>query len=176
MGNCCSQNQNGINNQTELEFENLPSKNSMKKIKGFQEIKEKVVDHNPSYGKEIDILPNYLNEFSKETFRKLGEVTFSKVAKDEDADLPFIGPILFPDQSAYDGQWKNGYKHGFGIQVWPDGSKYEGFWEKDVANGQGRLIHPDGDCYIGDWVNNKSHGQGTYIKLNGWKYEGFIFN
>jgi hypothetical protein len=30
--------------------------------------------------------------------------------------------------ATYEGEWMNGMKDGFGIQIWPDRAKYEGEW------------------------------------------------
>ena len=45
----------------------------------------------------------------------------------------------------YEGQWKGGYRHGFGIQQWPDGARYIGEWRENKACGFGKFIHLDGD-------------------------------
>jgi hypothetical protein len=38
--------------------------------------------------------------------------------------------IQLENGAVYKGEWKNGLRDGYGIQIWPDGSKYEGgiFW------------------------------------------------
>jgi hypothetical protein len=79
--------------------------------------------------------------------------------KDDQKFLPTLGPYEFENGSVYLGQWKNGFRHGKGKQIWTDGSIYEGFWEQNVACGKGRLIHSDGDIYEGEWKNDKAHGQ-----------------
>ena len=33
----------------------------------------------------------------------------------------------------YEGEWKNGLRHGFGKHVWQDTSYYEGNWFDDKA-------------------------------------------
>ena len=35
----------------------------------------------------------------------------------------------------YEGEWCNGVRDGYGVQVWPDSSRYEGEWKEDKANG-----------------------------------------
>ena len=69
--------------------------------------------------------------------------------------------------SVYIGEWKYDERSGEGIQIYPDGSKYEGQWENDQRNGQGILILPDGQKYEGAWKNNKRHGPGTFTDLDG---------
>jgi hypothetical protein len=36
--------------------------------------------------------------------------------------------IIYSDGSCYEGDWKVGNSHGFGMLTFPDGSKYEGHW------------------------------------------------
>ena len=48
----------------------------------------------------------------------------------------------------YEGTWKSGLRHGFGIQMWPDGSVYEGEWNNDQAHGYGRLVGKNGEMFI----------------------------
>ena len=69
--------------------------------------------------------------------------------------------------SVYIGEWKYDERSGEGIQIYPDGSKYEGQWENDQRNGQGILILPDGQKYEGAWKDNKKHGLGTVTYLDG---------
>ena len=69
--------------------------------------------------------------------------------------------------SVYIGEWKYDERSGEGIQIYPDGSKYEGQWENDKRNGQGILILPDGQKYEGAWKDNKRHGPGTFTDLDG---------
>ena len=80
---------------------------------------------------------------------------------------PYLGPYLYNKGGVYAGQYKNGLRHGHGVQIWPDGSYYEGQWENDVVNGEGRLVAFDGDFYEGQWSNGKTNGKGVYYHPNG---------
>ena len=71
--------------------------------------------------------------------------------------------------SVYIGEWKYDERSGEGIQIYTDGSKYEGQWENDQRNGQGILILPDGQKYEGAWKDNKKHGVGTFTWASGEK-------
>ncbi|TGZ63398.1 hypothetical protein CRM22_006936 [Opisthorchis felineus] len=60
--------------------------------------------------------------------------------------------------NVYDGEWKNGVRHGFGVFHYPNGSKYAGYWKDNMKHGKGNLILKDGrvfermfkeDCLIG---------------------------
>merc|ERR1712157_80860 len=48
----------------------------------------------------------------------------------------------------FTGQWKGGFRDGFGEQTWNDGAKYSGEWRENRAHGKGRFIHVDGDIYM----------------------------
>lgn len=75
---------------------------------------------------------------------------------------PFGGPCKYPDGSTYEGQFKNGLRHGRGVLIWPDGSIYEGYWVDNYSCGKGRKILQNGDHYIGDWKDGRSDGFGAY--------------
>lgn len=60
----------------------------------------------------------------------------------------------------YDGEWKNGKKHGLGTLQTED-YKYTGEWEDDKQNGKGTL-NSDNFDYIGEWRNGLHDGKGTY--------------
>ena len=55
-----------------------------------------------------------------------------------------FGQIIYPDESIYDGDYKEGRKHGVG--------QYED--------------SKTGNIYDGEWVNNRKHGFGTL--KSGW--------
>ena len=47
----------------------------------------------------------------------------------KDNELHGFGTLeIKKDRSYYEGDFKNGIKHGWGIITWGDGSKLEGFW------------------------------------------------
>ncbi|WAR12326.1 MORN1-like protein [Mya arenaria] len=71
----------------------------------------------------------------------------------------------------YEGQWKNGKKHGtfvngeitgFGTRFFPStGCKYQGQLVKGELWGKGRMTWPDGSIFEGQWESNKRHGFGV---------------
>lgn len=81
-------------------------------------------------------------------------------------------PYTYKTGATYTGEWRGGFRDGFGEQEWPDGAKYIGEWKDNRAHGKGRFIHTDGDIYDGSWANDKANGFGTYNHVNGAKYEG----
>jgi hypothetical protein len=47
----------------------------------------------------------------------------------------------------YEGEWKNGRKHGKGTMNYADGKKYTGVWVNDEKTGQGVFIWTSGNRY-----------------------------
>lgn len=61
----------------------------------------------------------------------------------------------------YEGQWKNGFKHGEGISYYKNGKiQYEGQWEGGEPHGQGKVYNSNGKLlYDGPWKGGiSSHG------------------
>ena len=81
-------------------------------------------------------------------------------------------PYTFKTNAIYTGEWRGGFRDGFGEQVWTDSAQYTGEWRENRAHGKGRFIHVDGDIYDGYWANDKANGMGTYKHVNGAQYEG----
>ncbi|XP_077354596.1 MORN repeat-containing protein 3-like isoform X2 [Festucalex cinctus] len=84
---------------------------------------------------------------------------------------------LRPDTNTYEnvycGQWKNGMKHGDGVYFFKSGcGAYEGEWREDQRSGWGRMLFRDGDVYEGEWTEDKEHGFGIRRYANGNRYEG----
>ena len=75
------------------------------------------------------------------------------------------------DGSSYEGEWKDGLRHGNGIHIF-DGCRYEGEWKDDFKCGHGEIVTANGFRYIGDWRGDHYHGKGTYHDPEGHTYEG----
>jgi hypothetical protein len=72
----------------------------------------------------------------------------------------------------YKGEFKDGMRHGYGIQTWADGDRYEGEFRNDKSHGLGVYTWAFGDRYDGRVKNNKMHGLGVYTFKNGEQHEG----
>ncbi|XP_053401021.1 MORN repeat-containing protein 1-like isoform X3 [Mercenaria mercenaria] len=71
------------------------------------------------------------------------------------------GKLVFLDSSFYEGTFQNGEIEGFGTRYFAaTGCKYQGQFKKGELHGKGRMIWPDGSIYEGQWVNNKRQGFG----------------
>ena len=54
------------------------------------------------------------------------------------------GKYSYSDGASYEGEWKNGKRHGKGILTLSDGRKYFGKWNLGRNNDTGIVIIPDG--------------------------------
>ncbi|KAF6772002.1 hypothetical protein AHF37_09190 [Paragonimus kellicotti] len=96
----------------------------------------------------------------------------------------------------YEGEWKEGQKHGFGKLIMADGSfytgqfdhgeitgigtqyyastgnTYEGKFRLGERQGQGIMRYKNGSAYCGEWVTNARQGQGTLFDTEGGCYCG----
>lgn len=75
-------------------------------------------------------------------------------------------------QSVYDGEVKNGSRHGFGCMAWDDGRQYRGQFEEGKFHGFASMSWPDGRKYCGQYVEDRKHGRGTLVWRDGRCYEG----
>ena len=95
-----------------------------------------------SYAKRLKELPAQINQIVLETLTKLVQFLYEYGG----ALLPdTLYPYEIAETSAvYLGKWKDGKRHGPGLQIWPDGVRYDGYWKNNKAKGKGRHIHANG--------------------------------
>ena len=48
---------------------------------------------------------------------------------------------VYSDGKKYNGDLKEGMRHGQGVYTWPDGTKYNGEWKDDMRHGQGDISY-----------------------------------
>ncbi len=78
----------------------------------------------------------------------------------------------------YEGEFRNGKKHGSGKKQWPrTGDIYIGEFRNDFRYGQGSYIWGEhsayaGQQYTGNYINDYREGFGTYLWPNGDKFSG----
>lgn len=87
-----------------------------------------------------------------------------------------VGKYRWRDGSTYQGQWKEGTKHGTGMYVWPSGANYNGDWQQGCMHGYGTFRAADGSMYQGNWAKDLKHGLGKKTYSNEDKYEGIWKN
>lgn len=78
----------------------------------------------------------------------------------------------WPDGAKYDGQYRDGRKHGSGLLTWPDGSAYRGEFIHGDLSGIGTFRWNCGCSYTGQWESNSMHGIGVFSWRDGRSYEG----
>ncbi|XP_056399328.1 MORN repeat-containing protein 1 isoform X2 [Hyla sarda] len=73
----------------------------------------------------------------------------------------------------YDGEWKDGKKHGHGKLLFRDGSYYEGEFVHGEITGNGlRYWAALGNTYSGEFQDGELHGHGVMKYKDGGRYEG----
>jgi hypothetical protein len=94
-----------------------------------------------------------------------------------------VWDLCFGTTYWYEGEWKDGKKHGKGTSIHREGvldvgTKYVGDWIDDEMHGQGTYTHRDGKKLVGEFKNGTTYGQVTVTYPNGSKYVGewSIFN
>ncbi|XP_051844732.1 MORN repeat-containing protein 1 isoform X3 [Antechinus flavipes] len=76
----------------------------------------------------------------------------------------------------YEGEWKDGKKHGHGKLLFKDGSYYDGEFVDGEIFGMGqRYWSSTGNTYTGQFVLGELHGHGVMIYKEGGKYEGEFY-
>jgi hypothetical protein len=61
----------------------------------------------------------------------------------------------------YEGGWRDGMRHGEGVQQYANGSVYKGQWAYNARHGRGTLRYHTGDVYEGEWVADVPSGYGS---------------
>lgn len=59
--------------------------------------------------------------------------------------------VTYKDGSMYTGEWRGGFRDGYGLMIYIDGSRYDGNWELGRPYGRGRFSMADGQEYNGMW-------------------------
>lgn len=74
----------------------------------------------------------------------------------------------------YEGEWSNGFPHGYGKLYMNNGMYYEGPLNRGIPSGNdGLLVYQDGSYKRGEMVNGKLNGKGKFVyKANDLIYDG----
>lgn len=87
-----------------------------------------------------------------------------------------VGKLEWSNGDVYEGDFKNGLRHGKGTMVELNGKrKYEGTWVLSQKEGKGVEMFSNGDKYTGDFSGDRFHGQGELITKGG-HYTGSFKN
>ena len=140
----------------------------------------------------LKALPSVMPELSESVSALFSAIRTDDYLNDNDLKIrfslyPVLGPYRYEDGSTYEGQYRNGLRHGRGRQVCVDGSLYEGYWISDRKSIRGVLVKSDGtvilgliwhggfrgevdvrcangDLFTGGWQRGYPNGQGQLIE------------
>jgi hypothetical protein len=81
----------------------------------------------------------------------------------------------------YEGEFRRGLKHGYGVKSWPWGDRYEGAFVDDRKHGRGVYTWGEGtkwagERYEGEFVADQRNGWGLYTWPSGDRFEGAWLN
>lgn len=82
------------------------------------------------------------------------------------------GEITLDNGGRYVGEFREGRRHGRGVDTFPNGDRYEGLYRDGSRHGQGTYTHANGDQYVGEYRDGKRHGTGALFFANGDRYIG----
>lgn len=83
------------------------------------------------------------------------------------------GALTLGDGSQVKGEWEAGKPHGYSCVIDPKGTvTYEGEFRNGKRHGLGRQIFDSGDMYDGCWKEGRLHDRGVYYFTNGDKLYG----
>lgn len=80
--------------------------------------------------------------------------------------------VIDDEGNVYEGELRDGVRHGTGRMEWIDGTVYEGDFREGKIHGNGKMSNPNGEVYTGTFDNEIRHGYGNLILRNGDVYEG----
>lgn len=82
------------------------------------------------------------------------------------------GVQQWTEGSRYEGEFRNGLKHGNGTFTWPNRECYKGSFYKDNRHGRGTYFWPDGSQFMGKFYLNHKEGYGIHLFPDGTIFKG----
>ena len=73
----------------------------------------------------------------------------------------------------YEGNFRNGYRHGYGKYYFDIGDFYEGNFKENKFNGKGTYYYTSGERYEGEWQDQRHHGFGVLFQSSGEYKDGY---
>lgn len=83
-----------------------------------------------------------------------------------------ITAVTFPNGDKYEGEFRDGLFHGWGVYYYKTGDRYEGEFKNDMKHGKGAYTFQNGDKYMGEFGEDMRSGRGTMLFANGDRYVG----
>lgn len=124
--------------------------------------------------------------------QEINETTLRRVnSRGNHLDSKYIGTVnenfekdghgikIYPEDSfldQYEGQWKDGNYHGYGVLKFRNGESYDGHFSNGTFDGKGTFNYDDGSKYEGEWVRGQKNGQGVYVYDDGSALSGSFEN
>ena len=92
--------------------------------------------------------------------------------KDSEQLITKIVTKKYDDGKVYEGQMKNGLRHGRGKMVYVEDDNnyagvYVGEWKNDKKHGKGKMVYDNGDVYDGKYKDDYRYGYATYTFADG---------
>ena len=82
-----------------------------------------------------------------------------------------VAGVDLPDGRRFEGAFRGGLPHGYGVLTWPDGGRFVGEYREGVAS-TGVMTYPDGERYEGQFRGGIPDGVGVATWPDGTRYEG----
>ena len=96
----------------------------------------------------------------------------NEAVSEHPSDLTGSGSHTYANGDRYEGRWKNGKRHGYGVLNYKNGDRYAGVFSADKRHGPGKLTSANGDSYSGQWRHGRRTGTGSKAYANGNHYKG----
>lgn len=80
--------------------------------------------------------------------------------------------VVYGDGGKYEGELKDGLKHGVGTYYFANGDKYTGEFAGDLRHGKGSYSYATGARYEGEFKEGQRSGSGIYYYPNGDVFQG----
>lgn len=137
-----------------------------------------VADGAPSATASGTAASSLLDTFSAASIDEVFETLQAQVALPvRDKSVPTtISVVSFPNGDRYEGEFRNGLMHGWGVYVSKLGDRYEGMFENDLRNGPGTQTTTAGERFTGTFVSGIRHGLGSQTQSDGSRYAGDFRN
>mmetsp|Transcript_26304 Transcript_26304/g.60925 ORF Transcript_26304/g.60925 Transcript_26304/m.60925 type:complete len:357 (+) Transcript_26304:298-1368(+) len=71
--------------------------------------------------------------------------------------------IIYPSGSTYEGEVRDGKRHGLGVYTWKQGDSYSGMWFMGLMHGLGVAEYASEAAYLGEWYLGDRVGNGMYF-------------
>jgi hypothetical protein len=106
------------------------------------------------------------------------EGTWKNGMKDGTNNLEYVYNSSTGRGETYQGDFKNGLRHGHGVKTSDNQDRYEGDFRDNFENGFGSFYEYESrDTYVGHWLNGKKHGKGIETEFKTRRiYDGNFYN